>query len=184
MSTIHQLLTAADFERLTFDHPAELVRGEVVEGPMPTSQHGAVCAMITAMLVAWARTHRAGVVFSNDSHIITERDPDTVRGPDCAYIRQERLPGGKLPPGVLQIPVDLAVEVLSPTDRWTEVLDKVLEYLRAGVTEVWVIDPEQKTVAVHRPTGAPLHFRAGDTLVRSDLLPGFAEPVADLFLHV
>jgi Uma2 family endonuclease len=181
MSIAHQPVTWRQFERMEFEHPTELVRGEISEQEMPTSQHGSVCALVAAFLVFWARTGRQGAVFSNDSHVLTERDPDTVRGPDCAFIRRERLPEGKLPAGVLEIPVDLAVEVLSPTDRWTDVLDKVLEYLRSGVREVWVIDPQRRSVAVHQPDQSPMHFAESETLTRPELLPGFACPVAELF---
>jgi Uma2 family endonuclease len=181
MSIAHRHITAAEFERMTFDRPTELVCGELVEQPLPTSQHGAVCAAISVFLWLWARQGSHGSVFSNDSHVRTERDPDSVRGPDCAFVRREKLPGGKLPPGVLTIPVDLAVEVLSPSDRWTEVLDKVLEYLRSGVTEVWVIDPEQRSVTVHRNEAAALHFDGDDLLTRPELLPGFECRVSELF---
>ncbi len=181
MSIAHQPVTWRQFERMKFEHPTELVRGEISEQEMPTSQHGSVCLAIGSELRSWARSGGYGAAFSNDSHVLTERDPDTVRGPDCAFIRRERLPDGKLPAGVLEIPVDLAVEVLSPTDRWTDVLDKVLEYLRSGVREVWVIDPQRRSVAVHLPDQSPMHFAESETLTRPELLPGFACPVAELF---
>lgn len=181
MSIAQRDITAAEFERMTFDRPTELVCGELQEQAMPTSQHGAICVAISVFLWLWAKEGNHGVVFSNDSHVLTERDPDTVRGPDCAFIRREKLPDGKLPPGVLTIPVDLVIEVLSPSDRWTEVLDKVLEYLRSGVTEVWVIDPEQRSVTAHRSEASAIHFDGDDELVRLELLPGFQCRVSDLF---
>lgn len=184
MSIVHRYITAAEFEEMTFDLPTELVCGELAEQAMPTSQHGNICLAIGALLWFWAKQGRHGAVFSNDSHVMTERDPDTVRGPDCAFIRREKLPDGKLPPGTLTIPLDLAIEVLSPSDRWTEVLDKIQEYLRSGVTEVWVIDPEQRSVTVHRAESAPLHFDGDDELTRPELLPGFSCRISDLFADI
>ncbi|HET6425092.1 MAG TPA: Uma2 family endonuclease [Planctomycetaceae bacterium] len=182
MSIAQRAITAAEFERMTFDRPTELVCGELVEQTMPTIQHGRVCALITAFLTMWARQAQSGVVFSHDSFVLTDREPDSVRGPDCAYIRWEKLPGGKMPVGgTLTIPADLVIEVISPSDRWTNVLDKVLEYLRSGVTEVWVIDPEQRSVTAHRSDAASIHFDGDDELTRPDLLPGFSCRVSELF---
>lgn len=182
MSIAQRQFTAAEYAQMTFARPTELVAGELAEQPMPTIQHGAVCAAITMLLGYWARMGRHGAVMSNDSFVMTDRNPDTVRGPDCLFISAAKLPNGKLPAeGILTFPADLTIEVLSPSDRWTEVLDKVLEYLRSGVTEVWVIDPEQRSVTIHRPDVAALHFDGDDLLTRPEFLPGFECRVSDLF---
>lgn len=181
MSIAQQSITASEFEQLSFERPTELIRGEIVECEMPTTRHGSVCLAIGALLWIWSRSTKLGTTFSNDSHVLTERDPDTVRGPDCAFIRYDRLPGGKLPTGVLTIPVDLAIEVLSPSDRWTEVMEKVLEYLKSGVSEVWVVDPDKRTVAIHRADQTPVYLTESDTLTRPELLPGFSCQVAEFF---
>lgn len=185
MSIAQQLITVEQFERMTFDVPTELVRGELSEQPMPFSQHGSVVLAIGAALLSWARAGGYGAVFCNDSWVVTERNPDTVRGPDCAYIRREKLPSGKLPRGTLRIPVDLAVEVLSPSDRWSEVMDKILEYLRNGTEEAWVVDPDERTVEVYRTDlQRPVRFDSNSTLTRPDLLPGFSCPVAEFFADI
>lgn len=184
MSIAHRFITATEFAQMTFDHPTELIGGELAEQPMPTSQHGHIVLEIGGELRSWAKKTRLGVAFCNDSFVLTERDPDTVRGPDCAYIGREKLPDGKLPAGVLTIPVDIAIEVLSPSDRWTDVLDKIQEYLRSGVAEVWVIDPDQRSVTIHRTEQAPLHFAGEKELTRPELLPGFACRVSDLFADI
>jgi Uma2 family endonuclease len=170
MSTGHQLLTSREFEQLTFERPTELVRGEIVEQAMPTSQHGSVCIAVAALLYFWAKAGRHGPVFGNDSHMLVEQDPDTVRGPDVAFIRRDRLPQGKLPPGTLEIPPDLVVEVLSPSDRWSDVFDKIEEFLTCGVREVWVIDPEKRSMSIHQAGHSPLRIVESETLTRPDLL--------------
>jgi Uma2 family endonuclease len=183
MSTVATpLITVDEFEQMTFERPTELVRGEIVEQAMPTSQHGSVCAAIVIALGSWARHGRHGAVFSNDSYVLTEQDPDTVRGPDCAFVRSERLVNGKLPAGTLRFPVDLAVEVLSPSDRWPDVMGKILEYLRNGTGEVWVIDADEHTVNVYRSDlQRSIRFKKDAVLTRPDLLPGFSCPVAEFF---
>jgi Uma2 family endonuclease len=177
-------ITVDEFEQMEFERPTELVRGELVEQPMPTSRHGSVCLAVGAALWNWAEETGAGVAFGNDSFVLTERDPDTVRGPDCAFVSRQRLGSDQLPPGTLRFAVDLAVEVLSPSDRETNMKSKVLEYLESGVTEVWVVDPEERTVAVHRADQEPLQFGVADTITRPDLLPGFSSAVARFFRHV
>lgn len=184
MSVADKLLSYREFEKLTFERPTELVRGEIVEQEMPDSRHGSVCAAVAAFLLLWARRSRIGFVFSNDSHVLTERDPDTVRGPDCAFIRADRLPDNQLPERTLLVPVDLAVEVLSPSNRWTNMLDKVLEYLRSGVREVWVVDPEKRTQDIHQADQSPIHLTESDTVTRPDLLPGFSCPMAEFFADI
>jgi Uma2 family endonuclease len=184
MSTGHQLLTAREFEQLTFERPTELVRGEIVEQEMPTSQHGAICIAIAAILYNWSRAGKHGVVFGNDSHVLVEQDPDTVRGPDVAFIRRDRLPHSKLPPGTLEIAPDLVVEVLSPSDRWSQVESKIEEYLSAGVREVWIIDPELRTVSIQQPEQPSIRLRESDAIERQQLLPGFRCPIAELFADI
>jgi len=186
MSTVAaKPITVAEFEQMSFERPTELVRGELVEQPMSHSQHGSVVLAVGTQLRNWARAGGHGSTFCKDSWVLTEQNPDTVCSPDCAFIRRDRLPGGKLPRGTLRIPVELAIEVLSPSDRWSKVMDKVLKYLESGTGEVWVIDPEQRTVEVFRSDlQRPLRFDEGSELTRPDLLPGFSCRVADFFANL
>ncbi len=184
MSVAQGLLTYRQFELLDFDRPAELVRGEIVEQEMPGSHHGSVCAAIVILLGIWNRSTRLGSILSNDSFLLVERNPDTVRGPDCGFIRWDRLPLGKLPQGTLQTPLDLAVEVISPSDNLGDVAQKVTEYLVAGVREVWVVDPESRTVDIHSVNQPTVRLTEADTLTRPDLLPGFSCVVAEFFADI
>ena len=92
---------------------------------------------------------------SNDSGVITERDPDTVRGADVSFYSYERLPKGPIPSGYLSFPPNLIVEVRSPDDRWRDLLTKVNEYLAVGVTCVIVLDPEPRSAHVFHADLAP-----------------------------
>ena len=175
------LITAEQFAGMSFDVPVELVRGEVVEMPRPGMRHGVVCGNVYDPVKAWARSTERGVVAINDTGVITERDPDSVRGPDVLYIARERLPGGEIPSTFLGVAPDLAIEVLSPHDVWKNVLEKITEYFEAGVREVWVVDPEDKTMQVFRPDTKPRKLDASDVLESADVLPEFTCSVGTFF---
>ncbi len=176
-----ELITAEQFAEMSFDVPVELVRGEIIEMPRPGMRHGVVCGNVYDPVKAWARSAQRGVVAINDTGVITERDPDSVRGPDVLYIAHERLPGGEVPSTFLEVAPDLAIEVLSPHDVWKDVLEKITEHFEAGVREVWVVDPEDRTVQVFRPDAKPRKLSASDVLESPDVLPGFACSVAPFF---
>ena len=107
-------------------------------------------------------------------------DPDTVRSPDVAFVRAERIPPGGVRAFFNGAP-DLAVEVISPSDRTSEVLAKASDWLRFGCTAVWIIDPETKTATVYSNRRPALFLAAEDTLVCGELLPGFRLPVSQIF---
>jgi Uma2 family endonuclease len=113
---------------------------------------------------------------------VTERDPDTVRGPDVFAISKDRLPGGR-PEGFSDVVPNVAIEVLSPWDRWKRVLEKVSEYLDRGVDEVWVVDPGKRTVHVFRPDDEPICFGEASEMT-SPTLPGFSCRVSEFFLGI
>jgi Uma2 family endonuclease len=183
-TTAQQLITAGEFEQLPIDGPADLVRGEVVTMPPPGVAHGRVCLNVGFLLEQWNRQAGLGTVATNDTGVITERNPDTVRGCDVTFIRWDRLQNRTLPSGAFAVPPDLAAEVLSPSDRWGDVQIKIEEYLAAGVSEVWIIDPEERAVWVCQRGSSPQRREANDDLTSPSVLPGFSCRVADFFLHV
>ena len=177
-----RLLTAEEYGRLPDDgRITELVRGEVVEMPMPYPRHGEMCAQIAYLIRRFLEDHPIGRVVSNDSGVITERSPDTVRGADVAYYSFTRVPPGPMPRNqYLTVVPELVFEVRSPTDRWRAVLDKVNEYLKAGVDVVCVVDDPAEQVRVFDDDGIhPLNRE--DVLEFPKLLPGFSVPVRRLF---
>ena len=102
--------------------------------------------------------------------MVTERDPDTVRGPDVSYYSFERVPKGPLPAGLLDVSPDVVFEVLSPSDRWSEVQVKVAEYLDAGVRAVCIADDETRSVHVFRPDKPVQVFKADDEFSLPEIL--------------
>jgi Uma2 family endonuclease len=183
MSTVTQrLITAEEFFRMpdpTDGSRQELVRGVIVTMPPPGALHGFCCSRISRLLGIFVDDRRLGAVFSNDTGFITERDPDTVRGPDVSYWSRERLP--VVPRGYIEIAPDLAVEVISPDDRYARIQQKVKYYLEKNVRLLWVVDPDDRSATVHRPGRMMDILNENDTLTGEDVLPGFSCPVAQLF---
>jgi len=175
-------MSARQFAELDSDVPSELIRGEVVEMPRPGVRHGVVCSNVQDPIKAWARAGNRGLVATNDTGVLTERDPDSVRGPDVLYVSRQRWPQERAPEGFLEVAPDLAVEVLSQYDVWKDLLVKISEYFDAGVREVWVVDPDVKSVQVFRPDASPRTLRMAEAIESADVLPGFSCSVADFFV--
>ena len=177
-----KLLTAEEYAaRPDPGHPEELVRGRVVPLSMPKPRHGWICNKAGRLLGNFVEVHQLGWVFSNDPGVITERDPDTVRGADIAFYSYARLPWGELPDRYLDVAPELVVEVVSPSDRWPKVLAKVAEYLEAGVTVVVVLDGQPPSARVFRDDGTTRELGPDDELALPDLLPGFSVAVRRFF---
>ncbi len=183
MATITEkkLLTAEEFYHLP--KPAdgtqqELVRGEIITMTPPGGMHGGSCLNVAYFLAKYIRDGGGGKATCNDAGFITERDPDTVRGPDLAYWSKERL--GELPVGYVEVAPDLVIEVLSPGNTSTKIRVKLKEYFAMGVRMVWVIAPEDRTLTIYRTAdeGRVLHESAMAT--GDDVLPGFSCRVSDL----
>lgn len=180
-SVAAKLITAEEFSRRP--QPAdgskeELVKGVVVTMPPPKGRHGYVQLKIGRKLGNFVEDNRLGWVVTESGTMI-DRDPDTVRGPDVAYYSIARHPNP--PDDYFEIPPDIAVEVLSPDDRWADVQEKVREYVAARVRLVWLADPESRTVTVYTGSMRGTEYAANDVLDGGDVLPGFSCKVADLF---
>ena len=183
MSTTTALVTADEFSSMAHERPCELIRGEIVEMTSPGSRHGQVCSNVSHLLQTWSRQQLVPYnVISNDAGVLTERDSETdsVRGPDVSAIRNDRLPDGELPVGHMSVAPELCVEVLSPSDRWPDVLSKVSELLRAGVHEMWVINPAHRRVHLYHSDDEPTVLDHDENLT-STALPGLAFAVQELF---
>jgi Uma2 family endonuclease len=180
------LITADEFARMSFDGPVELVDGEIVEMTRPGGVHGVTCANCAFILETWvreaARANRWMCVI-NDTGVVTKRDPDTVRGPDVFIIRRDRLPGGTIPAGNFPVAPELCVEVKSPHDRWSEIVQKAGEYFGVGVQELWVIDPLARRVHIYFADTEPDVLETGATL-RSKALPEFECQVDEFFRNL
>ncbi len=179
---LEQLMTAREFLLLPDDGvPRELVRGRIVTMNVPAPRHGYFCALLSRLIGNFVDEHDLGRVMTNDSGVVTERDPDTVLGPDISYYSYKRLPKGPVPEGYLDVAPDAAFEVRSPTDRWGKTLAKIEEFLKAGVTVVCVLDPKSESLSVYDDDEPPKVFHKGDKLTLPTVLPGFELPIVRLF---
>ncbi len=175
-----KVITAADL----LAHPewgrCELVRGEVISMSPTGMEHGKIAACILGVLRDYRRKMNAGQEFGTDAGVVLTTNPDTVRAPDAFFIVQNRLPQ-TIPATFCPIPPDLCAEVVSPDDRWSELMRKVQEYLDAGVKMVWVVVPNDRTVHVFE-SGQPARILGESGLLEGgNVLPGFSTPVRELF---
>lgn len=182
MAIASELLTADDFRQLPEDGRLyELVRGCAIMLVRPGYRHGKVCSEVVRLLGNFNAQHALGTVIANDAGVITQRDPDTVRGPDVAFYSFARMPAESVPVGYPDAPPEIVVEVLSPHDRWPEVLGKAAEYLRAGVSVVCVLDPEARSATICRADGPPQVLAPDQDLALPELHAEFRVPVARFF---
>ena len=149
--------------------------------PMPKPRHGEICGNAVLILGEHAEDRDLGRVLSNDTGVITERGPDTVRGADISFYSFARVPKGPLPDRYLDTPPDMVVEVLSPSDRWPKVLAKVAEYLDAGTTVVLVLDDQRRLAHLYRADGTTRLLGADEELTIPDLLGDFRVRVGRFF---
>lgn len=181
MPGYERLVTAEEFARIPDDdHRYELVEGRVVRMSPPGSRHAVLATHIAARLHAHARAHRLGAVMTPGGFKIAS-EPDTVREPDVAFVDGRRIPASGVPDGFWPGPPDLAVEIRSPGDRSPEIASKIRDYLEHGVRLVWIVDPKERTVAVHRPEMPPVTLGGQDVLDGGDVVPGLACAVERIF---
>ncbi len=137
------------------------------------AEHGRIVMAISLALGNFVRQHALGVVYGAETGFLIAHEPDTVRAPDVAFVRRERVPPGPVR-GFFPGSPDLVVEVLSPGDRASDVQRKVQDWLDSGCGAIWLIDPDTRTVTVYRSLSDVVILRRGETLSGGDLVPGFS----------
>jgi Uma2 family endonuclease len=181
--TAARLLTADEFAALP-DEPGavlELVRGEVRSMPKPKPRHGRVAGKLYRRIGDHVERNGLGETYTAETGFLIARNPDTVRGPDAAFVSKARLATVADPDEWMPFAPDLVVEVTSPDDRRREIAEKIADWLAGGARLLWQVHPDTRTVEVHRP-GAPVQtLRENDLLDGLDVLPGFRLRVGELF---
>jgi Uma2 family endonuclease len=180
MATVERLITADELFETQDLGRSELILGERFMMAPAGSEHGGIIDNVEFHLSAFVRSHKLGKVLGAETGFVIHRNPDTVRAPDVAFIRAERL-SAKLPKGFHEGPPDLAVEVLSPEDRPGYVQTKIRDWLDSGCLAVWIVDPADQTVTVHEGTKEPLVFHKDQSLNGCEVLPGFSLPISEIF---
>ena len=177
-----QLVTAEELLDMPDDgYRYELVRGELRKMAPAGSEHSISGIQIGASLFNHVKANNLGRVFGADAGFLLTRNPDTVRAPDAAFVRRERIEAVGIVSGYWPGPPDLAVEIISPNDRYTEVYEKVDEWLAAGAGMVVVVNPRNRTATIRAAGTNPVILNEGDTLEGGEVVPGWQMPLADIF---
>ncbi len=184
VATIPKVWTEEDLERLESetDKRYELVDGIPQEKGPATMENSYIAAKLTAELGAFAKSGKLGIVL--ESSAVYRMSEGNTRKPDVSFVAKNRLLETRLTMKPFDGAPDLAVEVISPTDIWWEILKKLNQYFASGCQLVWLISPLDQTVLVYR-ADRPSHFlQISDSLDGEDVIPGFAMPVAELFAEL
>jgi len=177
------VMTADDlWQRPDDGHRYELVAGELIQMSPSGFLHGVIAMTLGRLLSEHAAKYSLGVVCAAETGFKLRHNPDTVRAPDVAFIAQERVLAEGKPERFWPGAPDLAVEVVSPGDRFDEVLEKVEEYLATGTRLVWVVLPRTQSVMVYRSASEAKIVRGDDELSGEDVLPGFICRVKEVFV--
>ena len=190
MATTQSTITRTGSKPITADELLEMhargIRGELIRGvlspTMPAGmRHGEIVMNLGTLLRTAIKAAGAGRLMGSDSGVRLSTNPDTVREPDIAYFSAERLPPDAIVDGYAEIPPDLVVEVVSPSDSASAVSDKAIMWTAFGVRLVWVLWPDTRMIEVFRPGEPVITLDENDTLDGMDMLPGFSCPVREVF---
>ncbi len=182
MTTAIQQMTAAQLMGMPNDGIRyELVNGELRKMAPTGHEHGRVTIRFSWRLAQHVETNRLGVVYAAETGFLIATNPDTVRAPDVAFISQQRLDEVPATEGYWPGAPDLAVEVVSPSDTYTEVQDKAMTWLEAGTAVVLAINPRKRAVTVFRSLDDIVILNDTSLLDLESVVPGFAVSVKDMF---
>ncbi len=170
--------TPEDVLRMEPDALYELVDGSLVKKKM-SELANETAGLITFALVMHTRTANLGRVLPEQSFQCFPHDPDVIRRPDVSFIAAARLPAERFS-GHIPIAPDIAVEVVSPNDRFYDLDEKLNDYRLAGVKLVWVVNPELRTVTIYRADGTISRLFDHETLTGDTVLPAFSAKIAEL----
>jgi Uma2 family endonuclease len=173
------LLTPEFEEEIYSSGRYEIVYGEIKERSMPSPVHGRIQLKIAAKLLSHVEENNLGAVYTETHFELAE---NLSRVPDIAFVSFERFPEeGEDKSSRWHIAPDLAVEVVSPTDDYEDVQEKITEYFTFGVRQVWIVSPESKTLTFYHSRKQATILGEEDELVNEDILPGFRLKMSEIF---
>jgi Uma2 family endonuclease len=175
-------ITGEELYRMGDIGPAELVKGRIVR-QMPTGHpHGFIESLLVFFLLSFIREHKIGRVLTGEVGIYTQREPDTIRAADIVFISNERYQQAS-PTGYLDVAPELVVEIMSPSNTWSEAHEKLADYFAIGVQVVWMVDPQLEQIHVYRAPDQVTLLHKADTLRDEELLPGFEIKLTEIFVE-
>ncbi|MBI3760955.1 MAG: Uma2 family endonuclease [Chloroflexi bacterium] len=175
--------TIAELEALSGDdYRYELVRGDLMIASPASPIQGRYAVRLIHALVDFVDEHDLGEVYTAEPGFILKPEPEAiVRAPDVAFVRKDRIPPPDEQTGFWPVAPDLAVEIVSPSDRADEIEAKVRDYLTFGVRLAWVVYPSKQVIVEHRSLAEACHLGLDDELAGGEVLPGFTHPLRQLF---
>ena len=183
MSTSTKLMTADELFVMPRDgFRYELVKGELRKMSPAGGEHGAVIFNLSILLGQHIKANNLGQGFGAETGFKIASDPDTVRAPDIAFVRRERIPSTGVHENFWPIAPDLVVEVVSPGDTFQEVEDKMEQWLAAGTSAVWVVNPKRRSVSAYRSMTDVTRLSDADELDGGEVVPGFRCKVSEIFV--
>ena len=178
----HPVMTAEELFELPDDGCRyELVEGELIPMTPAGARHGTIAFRIGLVLGEFIEAHDLGIGGAGEPGFILQRNPDVVRAPDVSFVTKARIPATGIPAGYWPLAPDLAVEVISPSDRLSDVHTKLAAYFSAGTRLVWVVEPETQVVYAYRSLHDVQAIGEDGELSGGDVLPGFRCAVRRLF---
>ena len=182
MTTATKLTTAEELLRISDDGlRRELIHGEVTTMAPAGHQHGRIAQRIAALLWQHVAAHQLGEVYAAETGFKLASNPDHVRAPDAAFVRRERVVAVGDVEGFWPGAPDLAVEVISPSDSFADVEEKVFDWLDAGARAVVVVNPKKRSITLYRSVSDVRVLSEKESLSVEDVVPGWVLPVRDLF---
>jgi len=169
-----RLYTSEDLYVMGSDAPFELIQGELIRVSPSSTRSIRVLSYVHFSLYAFVEAHGLGDVYVGEAGFTIEVDPDTVVGPDVAYVSNDRIPEPYPEKGFAEIVPSLIVEIVSPTDEPGDMRRKQAAYDRAAVPLVWWIDPIKKTASIHPYGEQPTRLVRTGMLDGESVLPGFS----------
>ena len=182
MATTTQRMTADELLDLPDDgFRCELVRGELIRTAPTKNYHGEIAAYVAGTLIPHVRRNRLGKVYIADTGFLLASNPAHVRVPDIGFVRRERVERIGRPDSLWPEPPALAIEVISPSDRYSDVEKKVFDYLEAGTLMVILLESRTRTAKVYRSPSDVVALTKADTLDGGDVVPGWRMPMSEIF---
>jgi Uma2 family endonuclease len=159
----------------------ELVRGELRRMNLAGNVHGRVTMSFAWHLAQYVEVNQLGAVYAAGTGFVRSSNPDTMRAPDVAFVSRTRVEAIGEVEGFWPEAPDLAVDVVSPGDSYSEVEEKVFDWLEAGTKMVVVINPRQRSATVYKSPTSIIALAEADVLDGGDVVPGFELAVREIF---
>ena len=180
MQTTTGIITGSDLLAMGDIGPCELIDGVIVKMSPAGGLHGFLELRLALLVGGFIKDRAVGFCMVGEVGIYIRHEPDRIRGADLAVWSNAKLPDGP-PVGYAEIAPDLVVEILSPTDRWADMRQKIDDYFSIGVDTLWIVDPDEETVYLYHSASHRTVLGVGDTLAGTGPLTGFILPVSELF---